>query len=81
MVRILRTMNPNPPRLITVGLALALIVIGVSATVFPIDFVNEALALVQQTIGTNLQITTQVAWICLLAGDALLIAGSLLPGI
>jgi len=74
-------MHPNPPRLITVGLALALIVIGVSATVFPIDFVNEALALLQQTIGTNFEITTQVAWICLLAGDALLIAGSLLPGI
>lgn len=74
-------MHPNPPRLITVGLALALIVIGVSATVFPIDFVNEALALLQQTIGTNIEITTQVAWICLLAGDALLIAGSLLPGI
>lgn len=74
-------MHPNPPRLITVGLALVLIVIGVSATVFPIDFVNEALALVQQTIGTNIEITTQVAWICLLAGDALLIAGSLLPGI
>ena len=74
-------MHPNPPRLITVGLALALIVIGVSATVFPIDFVNEALDLLQQTIGTNIQITTQVAWICLLAGDALLIAGSLLPGI
>ncbi len=77
----LRAMHPNPPRLITVGLALALIVIGVSATVFPIDFVNEALALVQQTIGTNIEITTQVAWICLLAGDALLIAGSLLAGI
>jgi len=74
-------MHPNPPRLITVGLALALIVIGLSATVFPIDFVNEALALVQQTIGTNIEITTQAAWICLLAGDALLIAGSLLPGI
>jgi len=73
-------MHPNP-RLITVGLALALIVIGLSATVFPIDFVNEALARVQQTIGTNIEITTQVAWICLLAGDALLIAGSLLPGI
>ena len=55
--------------------------IGVSATVFPIDFVNEALDLLQQTIGTNIEITTQVAWICLLAGDALLIAGSLLPGI
>jgi len=73
-------MHPNPPRLITSALPLRSS-IGVSATVFPIDFVNEALALVQQTIGTNIEITTQVAWICLLAGDALLIAGSLLPGI
>lgn len=74
-------MHPNPPRLITIALALALIIIGVSATVFPIDFINEALAIVQQTIGTNIAITTEVAWWCLLAGDALLIAGSLLPGI
>lgn len=74
-------MHPNPPKLITIAIALALIIIGVSATVFPIDFINEALAIVQQTIGTNIVITTEVAWWCLLAGDALLIAGSLLPGI
>ena len=65
----------------TIALALALVIIGLSATVFPIDFVNQALALVQQTIGTNIVITTEVAWWCLLAGDLLLIAGSLLPGI
>lgn len=74
-------MHPNPPKLITIAIALALIIIGISATVFPIDFINEALALLQQTIGTNLVITTEVAWWCLLAGDVLLIAGSLLPGI
>jgi len=73
--------HPNPPKLITIAIALALIIIGISATVFPIDFINEALAIVQQTIGTNIVITTEVAWWCLLAGDLLLIAGSLLPGI
>lgn len=74
-------MHPNPPRLVTIAAALALVIIGLSATVFPIDFVNQALALVQQTIGTNVVVTTEIAWWCLLAGDLLLIAGSLLPGI
>jgi hypothetical protein len=73
--------HPNPPKLVTVALALALVIIGLSATVFPVDFINEALAVVQQTIGTNVVITTEIAWWCLLIGDALLIAGSLLPGI
>ena len=61
--------------------AVALILIGLSATVFPIDFVNELLALAQQTIGTEIEVTTEIAWLFLLAGDALLVAGSLLPGI
>jgi hypothetical protein len=58
-----------------------LIVIGLSATVFPIDFANELLAILQQTIGTEIEVTTEVGWLFLLAGDALLVAGSLLPGI
>jgi hypothetical protein len=74
-------LRPNPPRLITVVLAVALILVGLSATVFPIDLVNQALAIVQQTIGFDIQVTTEIAWLCLLAGDALLVAGSLLPGI
>ena len=74
-------LRPNPPRLITVVIAVALILVGLSATVFPIDLVNQALDIVQSTIGTNIEVTTEVAWLCLLAGDALLIAGSLLPGI
>ena len=80
-VSILRLVHPNPPRLVTIALALALVIIGLSATGFPIEFVNQALALVQQTIGTNIVVTTEVAWWCLLGGDLLLIAGSLLPGI
>ena len=74
-------LHPNPPKLITVVIALALILVGLSATVFPIDFVNQALDLVQSTIGTNIEVTTEVAWLFLIAGDVLLIAGSLLPGI
>ncbi len=74
-------MRPNPPRLVTVVIALALIVVGVSVTLFPLDFVNQALDLVQSTLGTDIQVTTELGWLFLLAGDLLLVAGSLLPGI
>ena len=74
-------LHPNPPRLVTVVIALALIAVGLSATVFPLDFVNQALDLVQSTIGTDIEVTSEIAWLFLFAGDALLIAGSLLPGI
>jgi hypothetical protein len=74
-------LNPNPPRMITVVIAVALILVGLSATVFPLDFVKAALDVVQDTIGTHLEVTTEVGWLSLFAGDALLIAGSLLPGI
>ncbi len=74
-------LQPNPPRLITVVIALALVVIGLSATVFPIDFVNQALDLVQGYVGMNVEVTTEIGWLFLLAGNLALIAGSLLPGI
>jgi hypothetical protein len=74
-------LNPNPPRMITVIVAVALILVGLSATVLPLDIVNAALDVVQETIGTNLVVSTEVGWLFLFAGDALLIAGSLLPGI
>jgi hypothetical protein len=66
---------------VTVVIALALIVVGVSVTVFPLDFVNQALDLVQSTIGTDIQVTAEIGWLFLLVGDLLLVAGSLLPGI
>jgi hypothetical protein len=74
-------LRPNPPRLITLALAVVLVVIGVSATIFPIDFVSEALALVQAEAGTAIEVTPEIGWLCLLAANLLLIAGSLLPGI
>ena len=74
-------LRPNPPKLVTVVIAVALIVVGLSVTIFPLDFVNQALDLVQSTIRTNIEVTEQLGWLFLLAGNALLIAGSLLPGI
>ena len=74
-------LNPNPPRQVTVVIALALVLVGLSATVFPIDFVNEALGVVQQAAGFEFRVTTERGWLFLFAGDALLIVGSLLPGI
>jgi hypothetical protein len=74
-------LRPNPPRLVTVVIAVALLLVGLSATVFPIDVVNTALAYVQDAFGIDITVTTQLAWLFLFIGDALLIAGSLLPGI
>ena len=74
-------LKPNPPRMITVVLAVALILVGISASIFPIDLVNVALDYVQGYFGTDFEVTTQVAWLFLLLGDALLVVGSLLPGI
>jgi hypothetical protein len=73
--------RPNPPKLVTVVIALALIVLGISVTVFPLDFVNQALDVVQSYLGTSIEVTAELGWLFLLAGDALLVAGSLLPGI
>lgn len=74
-------LHPNPPRLVTVVIALALVLVGLSATVLPLDFVNEALAVVQQAAGFEFRVTTELGWLFLFAGNALLVAGSLLPGI
>ena len=74
-------LHPNPPRWVTVIIAGAFILVGLSATVFPLDFVNAALDVVQGYLGTDIEVTTELAWLLLFAGDALLVAGSLLPGI
>jgi len=79
--RLRLVLHPNAPRWVTVIIAGALILVGLSATVFPLDFVNAALDVVQGYLGTDIQVTTELAWLFLFAGDALLVAGSLLPGI
>jgi hypothetical protein len=40
-----------------VVIAIALVLVGLSATVFPLDFVDAALDVVQQTIGTASEVT------------------------
>lgn len=65
----------------TVVLAVALVLVGLSATIFPLDFANVALDVVQGYLGTSIEVTTEMAWLFMFAGDALLVAGSLLPGI
>ena len=67
--------------MITVVLAVALVLVGLSATVFPLDFVNATLDVVQGYLGTSLEVTTELAWLFLFGGNVLLVAGSLLPGI
>ncbi len=74
-------LRPNPPRLVTVILAVALVLVGLSATVFPLDFVNAALDVVQESIGMRIEVTTELGWLAMFAGNVLLIVGSLLPGI
>ncbi len=74
-------LRPNPPRLITVVIAVALIIVGVSVTVFPLDFVNEALNIVQGYAATSIEVTTEIGWLFLLPGNLAPTAGSLLPGI
>jgi hypothetical protein len=67
--------------MITVVLAVALILVGMSATIFPLDIVNAALDVVQGSLGTNLEVTAEIGLLFMFAGDALLVVGSLLPGI
>ena len=75
-------MRPNPPRMITVLIAIALLVIGLSLTLVPIPPLNDFLReYVNPTlVGYGLPIE-QLGYICLAAAPTLLVIGSLLPGI
>ena len=74
-------LQPNPPRLITVGIALALGAIGlvyawpISSLVPILDPLTSLLASVGLTMDRDL------AFLCLFACPSLLAIGSLLPGI
>jgi hypothetical protein len=74
-------LHPNPPRTVTVVIAVALILVGTSATIIPVDLVDQALGVVQGYLGTDVAVTTEVGLLFMLVGDGLLVAGSLLPGI
>ena len=80
---ILTAMRPNPPRMVTVLIAIALLVIGLSLTLVPIGPLNEFLAeYVSPTLsGYGFAIDRQLGYICLAASPTLLVIGSLFPGI
>ena len=74
-------MAPNPPRLVTVALAVVLLVVGLSLTLVPIGVVNEFVVSLPATLGIAVAPTAQLGWICLLAANALLVVGSLVRGL
>jgi hypothetical protein len=74
-------LHPNPPRLVTVGIAVALLVVG-TVLALPIPAaVNLLDPLTAVVAPFGLALDASFGYLCLFAGNALLIAGSLLPGI
>lgn len=74
-------MGPNPPRLVTVALAVVLLIVGLSLTIVPIGVVNEMVVDVPAALGIAVAPTPQLGWICLIGANVLLILGSLVRGI
>ena len=74
-------LHPNPPRLITVGIALALGVIGF-VYLWPVDQLLPLLEPVNTVLGTiGLTLDREMAYLSLFACPTLLVIGSLVPGI
>jgi hypothetical protein len=74
-------LQPNPPRLITVGIALVIGAIGL-VYAWPIDSLVPILDPVTDILGqVGLTMDRELAYLCLFACPSLLVVGSLLPGI
>ena len=74
-------LQPNPPRLITVGIALALGAIGL-VYAWPISSLVPVLDPLTNVLGSvGLTMDRELAYLCLFACPSLLVIGSLLPGI
>ncbi len=74
-------LRPNPPRLITVGIALVLGIVGF-AVVWPVDQLAPLLDPVNSALATvGLSLDRVMGCLFLLACPSLLVVGSLLPGI
>ena len=74
-------MKPNPPRIITVVIAVVLLVIG-AILALPIDQATNLLdPLAKAAAPFGIHFDRQLGYVALLVGNLLLIAGSLLPGI
>ena len=74
-------LHPNPPRLITVGIAVACLVVG-AILALPIEPAMALLDPVRDFAGGyGLALDREMGYLLLFVGDVLLVAGSLLPGI
>ena len=74
-------LQPNPPRLITVGIALAIGAIGL-VYAWPINSLVPILDPLTDILGqVGLTMDRELAYLCLFACPSLLVVGSLLPGI
>ena len=74
-------LQPNPPRLITVGIALALGAIGLIYA-WPIDSLVPVLEPVARALASvGLTVDRELGYLALFACPSLLVVGSLLPGI
>ena len=74
-------LRPNPPRLITVGIALALGAIGL-VVAWPIDPLLPLLEPLTTALGSaGLVLDREMGYLFLFACPSLLAIGSLLPGI
>ena len=74
-------LHPNPPRLITVSLAVALGILGL-VYAWPLDFAVAPLAPVADLVtGFGVPLNQETGYLALFLSSALLVAGSLLPGI
>jgi hypothetical protein len=74
-------LHPNPPRLITVAIAIALGVIGF-VFLWPVEPLLPLLDPVRDLVGTiGITLDRELAYLALFACPTLLVVGSLLPGI
>ncbi len=74
-------LHPNPPRLITIAIALALGVIGF-AFLWPVEPLLPLLDPIRDVLGTvGITLDRDLATLALFVCPTLLVVGSLLPGI
>jgi hypothetical protein len=80
------TLRPNPPRMITVVIAVALLVIGVAGTLLPAATIRDIVTGLPLPKNIDrellrLALDNTITYLFALAAPLLLLVGSLLPGI